>query len=1169
MKQKSYPQQVAVSKEFANGPTKGIVEVEPFPVPEKPTILEGVRSKVFLDRYSWKDEVGNSIEKYPEQMWGRVAKAISSVEKTSQLRNIWQEKFYDALSGFKFLPGGRILSAAGTGYEVTFYNCFVIPSPEDSRGGIIDNLKTMIEIMSRAGGVGINLSTLRPRGARVHKVNGTSSGPVNWANLYSVGTHDVIQQGGSRRGALMLMLNDWHPDVEEFIEIKKDLSRINGANLSVCVSDSFMEAVENDGEWVLRFPDTKYPGYDDIWDGDILDWETKGYPVKVYKVTKAKEIWEKICQAAWASAEPGLHFLERSNKQSNTWYFEKLLATNPCVTSDTWVHTVSGPRQVIDLLGKPFLALVNGQNKLSGPNGFFRTGTKKVVRIKTEEGFQLRLTSDHLILTVSEMRRNTLKTIWYKAGGLKKGDKIVLHNHRSNPYWSGQYTFNDGYLLGLLIGDGTLKHDKAVLSVWQSPLNVGIQGVMQQTLQATSTVPHRSDFNGWIPVRGRSEYRLSLSYINRLANALGLQHGNKTVTPLVEKTSSSFYRGFLRGLFDCDGSVQGNQIKGVSIRLAQSDLPMLLAVQRMLLRLGIVSQIYSNRRKAGKRLLPDGKSGLRKYSTKAQHELVISRDNLLSFAELINFAEEAKSKKLQTALKSYRRSLNKERFIAEVKEVVVDGIENVYDVHILGVNAFDANGLYAHNCGEQPLGAWAVCNLGALNLSAFVKDSKMDYDKLAEYAKIATRFLDNVVDANFYFYEENEKQQKGIRRTGLGTMGLGDALIKMKVRYGSDQSLEVIEKIYKTIRDASYETSADLAAEKGSFPKFDKEKYLQGSFIKQLPDVIKEKIAKNGIRNAVVLTQAPTGTTSLLAGVSSGIEPVYDFAMVRRDRTGEHIIYHPLYKEWKDAHPDEKAPDYFVSANDLTPDDHVKVQAMIQKYTDSSISKTVNAPNSHTVDQVRGLYMKAYKLGCKGVTYMRDGSREGVLSHADGKLKTSEQPATLPQPIHRAAVLNGRTYKMLTPVGEAFITINRDEMGQPMEVFATIGKAGMQTGADAEAIGRLISLALRIADGSRMEVAKKIISQLRGIGGSSQVGFGKNRVMSLGDAIAKVLAEELSLASDDSGQILTLDLSAEQLSIMETKATLARGDLCPECGESTFVLEEGCSKCYSCGYSKC
>src|SRR3972149_11434193 len=167
-------------------------------------------------------------------------------------------------------------------------------------------------------------------------------------------------------------------------------------------------------------------------------------------------------------------------------------------------------------------------------------------------------------------------------------------------------------------------------------------------------------------------------------------------------------------------------------------------------------------------------------------------------------------------------------------------------------------------------------------------------------------------------------------------MGLGDALIKMKLAYGSDLAQPVIEKIYKTIRDSAYEVSAELAAERGAFPNFDKEKYLQGWFIKKLPQKVRDLIAKNGIRNAVLLTQAPTGTTSLLSGVSSGIEPVYDFAMVRRDRTGEHVLYHPLYEAWKKANPEvEVAPDYFVSANDLTPEDHVKVQALVQDYTDS------------------------------------------------------------------------------------------------------------------------------------------------------------------------------------------------------------------------------------------
>ena len=259
-------------------------------------------------------------------------------------------------------------------------------------------------------------------------------------------------------------------------------------------------------------------------------------------------------------------------------------------------------------------------------------------------------------------------------------------------------------------------------------------------------------------------------------------------------------------------------------------------------------------------------------------------------------------------------------------------------------------------CGEQPLPPWGVCNLGALNLAAFVQNGQMDWGKLAETSKVAMRFLDNVIDSTEYFIDENKEAQLGTRRTGLGTMGLADALIKMKVAYGNEASVPVIERIYSTIRDAAYEASADIAAEKGAFPKFDREKYMQGQFIQRLPKQLQEKIKKHGTRNAVLLTQAPTGTTSLLSGVSSGIEPVYDFAMVRRDRTGEHILYHPLLQEWRSEHPNEPTPGYFVAANDLTPEEHVRVQAAIQYYTDASISKTVNAPNNHTVEDVQTLY---------------------------------------------------------------------------------------------------------------------------------------------------------------------------------------------------------------------
>ena len=377
------------------------------------------------------------------------------------------------------------------------------------------------------------------------------------------------------------------------------------------------------------------------------------------------------------------------------------------------------------------------------------------------------------------------------------------------------------------------------------------------------------------------------------------------------------------------------------------------------------------------------------------------------------------------------------------------------------------------------------------------------------------RFLDNVVDANEYFIEENRVAQLGTRRTGLGTMGLADALIKMKIAYGGEESVPVIERIYATIRDAAYEASADIAVEKGPFSNFERDNYMQGQFIKRLPEKVQEKISKQGIRNAVLLTQAPTGTTSLFSGISSGIEPVYDFAMVRRDRTGEHILYHPLLQAWREQHPNEPTPGYFVAANDLTPEEHVRVQAAIQYYTDSSISKTVNAPNNHTVEDVQTLYRLAYELGCKGITYMRDGSRVGVLSHIEEKKPEQQAPvmepvASIQQGIKpRPAVVHGYTRQVSAPEGKINVTINSDEHG-PLEVFVNVGKAGSDIAALAEALGRLISLNLRVLSPlSQTDRAKEIAEQLRGIGGSRSVGFGMQQVRSLPDAVARALEMHL------------------------------------------------------------
>jgi ribonucleoside-diphosphate reductase alpha chain len=434
-------------------------------------------------------------------------------------------------------------------------------------------------------------------------------------------------------------------------------------------------------------------------------------------------------------------------------------------------------------------------------------------------------------------------------------------------------------------------------------------------------------------------------------------------------------------------------------------------------------------------------------------------------------------------------------------------------------------------------------------------------------------------------------------------MGLGDTLIKLHIRYGSPESLTFIEEVYKLIRDEAYKTGVEIAKEKGSFPKFNSKFYPKSKFIQELPKNLIDQIAKYGIRNSILLMQAPTGSTSLMANTTSGIEPVFEFEFIRRDRLGEHTIRHHLYEQWYKKHAKEikknkiQRPEWFVSANDLTPENHVEVQAVIQKYVDASISKTVNAPTTHTIDDVKKLYTLAYKLGLKGIAYMREGSRAGVLERSSSD-KSSEDKKEEPKPVipsytvkPRPMVVRGATYRINTPVGAAFITINTNggNPPEPLEVFINVGKAGTDIYAMAEGLGRMVSLALRFSSHlSVIERVEEIIAQLQGIGGARSLGFGKDRIRSLPDAVAKILAMHYGLNGEASktlngnGQVQNgephesreepkLITQAMQPSLIQVKSkpTMASFDICPSCGEATLVHEEGCKKCYGCGYSEC
>ncbi|MBI4032394.1 adenosylcobalamin-dependent ribonucleoside-diphosphate reductase [Candidatus Berkelbacteria bacterium] len=811
------------------------------------------------------EHVDKPIETDPSQMQKRVARGIAAVEKTPAKRKLWQREFERALKDWKFVPAGRILTGAGSDQALTYYNCYVIPSPQDSRGGILDSLRQMAEIMSRGGGVGMNLSSLRPRYDYVKGVNGRSSGSVSWGSLYSFVT-GLIEQGGSRRGALMLILNVWHPDVDEFITSKTNMGKITNANISVGVTDDFMAAVDADGDWDLVFPDRSHPDYDTKWDGDLASWKKAGRPVKVYKTVRARELWEKIIDSAWASAEPGLFFIDRANHFSNSHYFASLISTNPC--------------------------------------------------------------------------------------------------------------------------------------------------------------------------------------------------------------------------------------------------------------------------------------------------------------------------------------------------------------------------------GEQPLPGWAVCNLGAINLAKFTAPgftanqahtveealAGVLWDDLRTTIHTAVRFLDNVIDATPYFFEENRDQQKSERRVGLNTMGIAEMMINLGQRYGSEDGNAFVDRLYQFIASETYTASSALAKEKGSFPKFNASKFLQSGYMQAMPDGIRSLVKKQGMRNVTVLTQAPNGTIGTMVGTSTGIEPFYYWTYQRRSRLGMHEERVGVYEQWLAAHPNEEKPTYFVTAMDLAPEDHIGVQAVIQRWVDSAISKTCNVPNDYTREQVGDLYKLMHKLNCKGGTVYRDGSRDvQVLDHkapaSDDTVlaKQGQSAAALATavgiaPRKRPEVMRGTTYKVPTAYGNMYLTINDDEQTHPFELFITLGKTGGFFAAKTEAISRLASLALR--SGVKIE---EIIDELKGIRGPSPMWTEYGMILSVPDAISQVLTrhiqrgqEKLDLKFAEDGtpaptegpatlaaaattsSINTVAMSAEAqahhatvdtvgevgqgtatATVTKTKlADLGVAPACPACG-GNLLLREGCMDCPSCGYSKC
>lgn len=475
-------------------------------------------------------------------------------------------------------------------------------------------------------------------------------------------------------------------------------------------------------------------------------------------------------------------------------------------------------------------------------------------------------------------------------------------------------------------------------------------------------------------------------------------------------------------------------------------------------------------------------------------------------------------------------------------------------------------------CAEQPLPDGGCCNLGALNLERFVdQDGNFDFDGFKETTAIGARFLDNVIDYNLdrHALEEQKQNAMNDRRVGLGILGLGDMLVKMGIKYDSDEALETIGKIMEIHRNTAYETSVDLAKEKGQFPNFDWDGYSQSLFVKDLPKKLQTKIKNNGIRNCTLTTVAPTGSGAIVARVTSGVEPIFATSYKRKVKKNDSLgkefdtftVYHPVVQEMFGT--DENLPEYVVTAHNVDPYFRVKMQGIVQRYIDSSISSTVNLAEETTVDTVADIYMTAYKADLKGITVYREGSREGILITDEKSSENKEetpQNAEMKTARNRPSITEGKTRRMRTGDGTLYVTVNEDENGL-CEVFTAIGKAGGTVAAQTEAISRLISLALR----SGVD-PNSIINQLKGISGPNPTWEDGQLILSTPDAIGRAL--ETFVNGDSPSQEKESQFEIAEENPPRSKAS-EYGQYCSKCDGSGIVNEGGCLVCKDCGWSKC
>lgn len=1089
----------------------------------------------FISKYALKDVKGNLFERTPDDMHKRLAREFSRIEN-NYLNPLSEDEIYNLLKDFKYIiPGGSPMMGIGNDNLLTsLSNCFVIESPYDSYPGIMNTEQQMVSIMKRRGGVGLAIDSLRSKNIPTTSVSEKSSGIVLFSERYSNTTREVAQDG--RRGALMISCRVDHPDIEMFIEAKTDLNKITGANVSVMITDSFMEAVKSDSDYELYF---EMPS-----------------GLRYGKFTSARSVWNKIIQSAWKSAEPGVLFwdtiLRESPADCYAQYGFKTVSTNPCLVGETIVAVADGRNGVsikeLSEKGEPFPVYSARENKSSNRKEFwkaeiknaiaFYSGNKKVIEVVLSDGSSFKCTNDHLLAKS-------------KGGYIKAEDSVGF-------YLSKFFTFSE-------------KNNK-------------------------------------------KSYRT----INSINNGYSRQYS------MMFKYNFGDYDGKLFNVDHIDSDSTNDDLSNLKLVSIENH-----------------------------KSITD-RSGKNNPINKINKELLSylqKEKNLLANSKKYNWSKE----RLEEALKTFHENNTKPVFTDKncdltedvyVSKIVECGFEDVYDLKVEDNHNFyiitntddskflNSSGVLVHNCGEIPLSPFDSCRLMALNLYSYVvnqftNDSYFDYELFDKHVRIAQRLMDDMVDLEIEKINsiikkiENDvdpeelkqielKTWKSVkeaaingRRTGLGITAEGDMLAALGLRYGSDEGIEVSERVHKIMAMSSYKSSIEMAKERGCFPIFNQELEKNNPFLKRIFPTLYcgvNDYHQHGRRNIANLTIAPTGTVSLMTQTTSGIEPVFMVRYERKrkvqvkglntttDEKGDiwekYYVIHPKFIDWYELNwykidsnwfdidykpsledcDDEtfnkifKASPYYKStANDIDWVAKVKMQGRIQKWIDHSISVTVNLPNNTTVETVDKIYMTAYEVGCKGLTIYRDGCRQGILTNIESK---SSEFNYIDAP-KRDKSLSCDIYTK-TALGRDFTIIVGLMNKKPYEIFAFEQLSNTEFPRD-------------IKKGTLTKVKSRVY-KLAGIKGDKEYIVENILTLMKEDELVNTRRYSLQLRHginpfyiheqiDKYATITSFDKVIGRVLKMYTNGEKTK-DLCPQCG-ALLVMQDGCEKCVNCTYSKC